>query len=446
MTSNTPISLQSGHPISARLDILPVTGVHRQIFFAIGAGLLVDGFDVYLAAGVAGALVKQEYASLSDIAWLMSSTFIALAIGGVVAGILADKFGRRRVLQSTLLVSLIGSICCAFAQDMNQLIVWRCFTALGLGGETVLCYAMLSEFLPPDKRGRGLALLGLLANLGMPLALGVGYFILPYPEGWRWMLALPAIAAIPVLWLRRSLPESPRWLVEQGRLEAADAIVSRVERSAQGIRRPPRPPESKEMPEPAGPGGSQAIRILVGSSINIAMMSAVFGFISWLPTFFASEGFDITDSLMFSGIMALGSPVGVVLALLITDRIERKYGIVFGSFGVVAIGVLYAGAGSEVMVVSLGFLIVTGIYVIGTFGMTTYVPELFATNVRMRSVAICSTAGRAVAVGMPFAIAPIFAQFGQSGVVAVISIILIVNALLVALLGARTKARPLEDV
>lgn len=446
MDSDMIAQNQSDEPVATRLDRLPITRFHHRLLFAIGAGLLVDGFDVYLAAGVAGALVKQGYASLDDVAWLISATFVALGLGGIAAGFLADRFGRRRMLQITLLLVLIGSIGCAFSRNMTELIAWRCFAALGLGGETVLGYAMLSEFLPPAKRGRGLALLGLFANFGMPLALAVGYFILPYPEGWRWMLALPAIAAVPVLWMRRSLPESPRWLVGRGRNEEANALVSGIERTAQGLSPPPAPPEQITKSEQPGASEGLFTRLLVGSSINIAVMSAVFGFISWLPTFFASEGFDITESLLFSGIMALGSPLGVLIALVVTDRIERKIGIVVGSFGVVILGAFYAAASSDLTVVVLGFLVVTGVYTIGTLGIATYVPELFATSLRMRSVGICSTVGRATAVVMPFVVVPIYARFGQAGVVIVVSTILLANALIVALFGARTNSRSLEDV
>lgn len=434
-----------------------MTRFHRQLILAIGAGLLVDGFDVYLASGVAGALVEQGFASLTQVAQLTAVTFMGLGVGGFVCGLLGDRLGRRRTLRWTLAVVLLGSIVSAFAQDMPQLILLRFVTALGLGGETVLGYAMLSEFLPPAQRGRWLAFLGLLANAGMPLALFTGYATLPHPEGWRLMLIIPGLAALAVLYLRRRLPESPRWLVAQGRQLEAAAVVDSIECGTPS----PRTSAAEDIPSateraamgravlPAfrdlfAPGTRR--RLLVGSSINVAMMSAVFGFVSWLPAFFVSEGRDIASSVLFAAVMSIGSPFGVFLGLLVTERIERKWGIVLFSSIAALLGVAYAFAATPALIVSSGFLVVTAVYLTGTLGMTGYVPELFPTALRMRGVGFCATMGRIVGIGLPFIIVPVFAAAGQAGVVIGVASILLGQALIVALFGVRTNARSLEAV
>jgi putative MFS transporter len=184
--------------------------------------------------------------------------------------------------------------------------------------------------------------------------------------------------------------------------------------------------------------------LIVGSAVNIAVMSAVFGFINWLPSFFAKQGHDVATSLGFSALMALGSPIGVLVGLAISDRIERKIGIVLFSLAAALLGLGYAFAASAIAIASLGFLVVTFVYVVGTLGMTAYVPELFPTHVRMSAVGFCSTMGRVVAIGMPFVVVALFARAGQPAVIGLVAAILLAQAALVALLGVRTNGRPLE--
>lgn len=436
----------SAGDIAGRLDRLAIGPFHRRLALAIGAGLFVDGFDLYLAAGVAGALLRQGMADLHQLAILSAATVVGLGLGGLCAGTLADRLGRRRAMQGTLAIVLFGSIGAALAADVTQLTVWRLFTALGLGGETVLGYALLSEFLPPGRRGRWLAWLGLAANIGMPLALLTGSLILPLPDGWRWMLALPAAAAIPVLLLRLRMVESPRWLAVHGRLEEADAIVTAIERqSAQG--EPAPVTASMRAAAPSRPSADALWRrLLVGSAVNIGIVSAVFGFVSWLPSFFASEGLDVASSALFAGIISLGNPAGVLLALLVIDRVERKWGFVLSALGASLLGAGYALAAGPAAVLVMGFLVVTTVYFAGTLGLTAYVPELFATSFRMRGVGICATAGRVVAFILPFIVVPVFTLAGQAGVIAMIGVILAVQAGIVAALGVASSGRPLESV
>lgn len=437
--------------VAQRLDALPITSVHRDLVARLGAGLFVDGFDVYLAAGVAATLLKSGFASLDQIAALVSFTFIGLAVGGMSAGVLADRFGRRRMLACTLSLVIIGSLGAATSTSMIQLIAWRMLTALGLGGETVLAYATAMEFVPPSVRGRWLAVLGLMANIATPVALGVGFLLLPLPFGWRWMLILAAVAAIIVLFLRRRLPESPRWLASRGEHDAADRIVREIETAAGAKKAAFVVPPSHEAAIASAGAAQQSVfhrvhrrNLIVGSAVNIAVMSAVFGFINWLPSFFAKAGYDITASLGFSALMAMGSPIGVLLGLAISDRIERKVGIVIFSLAAVAFGFGYAFASSAVAIATLGFLVVAFVYVVGALGMTAYVPELFPTRIRMSGVGFCTTMGRIAAIGMPFVVVALFTRAGQAAVIGLIASILFVQAMLVAWLGIRTNGRPLE--
>lgn len=438
--------------VGPRLDRMPITGFHRRLAFIIGAGLLVDSIDVYLTAGVSGALLKQGVASLAQIASLAFVTALGLGLGGLVFGGVADRIGRRRTLQTTVLVVVVGSFGAALSPSFQLLLAWRFLTALGLGGEPVLGYSMLGEFMPPSKRGGWMARLGLLANMGIPLSLLIGYFVLPHPAGWRWMLAIPGVAASFVFLLRLRLPESPRWLATQGRRSEAEAVLSALETTAVlalppfSVLRDAAPTLADRSAHPRLFARGNWARLIVGASVNIAIMSAIYGFVSWLPTFFASSGKSITSSLLFAGIMSMGAPTGTLIGMLITDRVERKWGLVVTSILTALLGVLYAFASTSSAIILVGFLVVTTIYVVGTFGIVGYVPELFPTALRMRAVGLCATAGRIVIIGLPFVIIPLFSALGQPGIIALVGSILVAQAAIVAFLGVPTKGRSLEAV
>lgn len=428
--------------IGARLDGLPTTPFHRRLGWAVSFGLLVDGIDVYLTGGVTAALVRSGVATMSDAGHIAAMTAVGLAIGGFVSGQLADRIGRRRTMQATLLIVLIGGLGAALSQSLGQLLAFRCLTAIGLGGETILGYGMMSEFAPPARRGRWLAWLGFIANLAMPLVLAIGYFILPTPDGWRWMLAIPAVLALCVFAVRWTLPESPRWLEARGRIDEADRIVAMIEAQAGGRSVAAAP----STPPPAHPGMAGRGRLAAAIAVNIAIMSAIFGFVSWLPTFFASSGRDIAGSTLFAAILSLGAPAGTAIGLFITDRIERKWGVVVTAIGAVLLGALYAFARSDAAIIGIGLLVVTNIYVFGTLGVVGYVPELFPTATRMRAMGIAATAGRFVVMLLPFAIVPLFTAWGQAGVILLIGAILLVSAAIVARFGVVTRGRSLETV
>jgi putative MFS transporter len=444
--------------LAARLDRVPIGPFHRKLLLLIGAGLLVDGFDVYLTAGISAALVRQAVADLHQIAYLAMSTAIGLGVGGLIFGVLGDRIGRRRTMQWTLLLVTLASLAAAMSATFPQLLAWRFLSCLGLGGETVLGYATLSEFLPPQWRGRWAARLGLIANLGVPLGLFMGYFVLPQPSGWRVMLAIPGFAAAVVFFLRLQLVESPRWLASRGREAQAEAIVRNIEATAPPDSSPSparallEPPESDVASQAPGDARGSLLdaahrgRLAVAIAINIAIMCAVFGFVSWLPTFFAASGQSVAKSVVFAGVMAVGAPAGTLAGMLITDRVERKWGVIATSLLAVVLGVIYAFAKTPAAILGIGFLDVTVLYAFGTLGLVGYVPELFPTGLRMRAVGLTATIGRLVVMFLPLIIVPVFSAKGQAGVISLIGLILLVETAIVLRWGVYTKGRSLESI
>src|SRR5437660_7521753 len=143
--------------VGARLDRLPISSFHYRIFWLIGAGMLLDGYDRYVFTNVLPAAAQSGFSTAIQNADFISKTFLGMTIGALVTGFLGDRYGRRFTYQINLLIFGLASLAAAFAPDMTTLIWLRFLMGLGLGAEIVVGYATLTEFVPPKSRGRWLS-------------------------------------------------------------------------------------------------------------------------------------------------------------------------------------------------------------------------------------------------------------------------------------------------
>src|SRR5262249_16753388 len=158
-------------------------GFHRRMLVLIGLGLFVDGFEITLMAGVLGALVQTGMSDVATNAHFISATFAGLAIGAVFAGFVGDRMGRRFSYQFKLLIVRGVSLLAALAPSMPGLIAARFVMGIGMGAEFVIGYGFISEFVPPARRGRCVALVALASNASQLISALVGLAVIP-TLGW----------------------------------------------------------------------------------------------------------------------------------------------------------------------------------------------------------------------------------------------------------------------
>jgi MFS transporter, putative metabolite:H+ symporter len=215
----------------SRLDRLPIGPFHYRIMLLIGIGMFFDGFDIYIAGTVLGVTLKTGFSTLPQNALFISMTFVGMMLGSLATGFLGDRFGRRFTYQFNLLVFGLASLAAAFAPSMIILIACRFVMGFGLGAENVVGYSTMTEFVPAKTRGKWLGLMAVCVVTGLPVALLLASVVVP-AFGWRAMFILGGIGAIIVWYLRKNLPESPRWLEAVGRTEEAEALMQSIEREA----------------------------------------------------------------------------------------------------------------------------------------------------------------------------------------------------------------------
>jgi len=220
----------------ARLDRLPISSFHYRIFWLVGAGMFFDGYDLYIAGGVLASALQTKFSTAPQNLQFISLTFVGMTLGALITGFVGDRFGRRFTYQINLLIFGLASLAAAFAQDMNQLIACRFVQGLGLGAEIVVGYSTLTEFVPPKTRGRWLSMMAFLVVAGFPATALLGYLIIP-AWGWRPMFVIAGVCSLIVWYLRKNLPESPRWLESQGRTEEAETLMRSIETESAGGKR-----------------------------------------------------------------------------------------------------------------------------------------------------------------------------------------------------------------
>lgn len=432
----------------ARLDRLTVSGFHWRILGLIGAGTFLDAFDIYLQGAVLGTLVSLHWSTPGLNATFISATFAGMVVGAWLAGIWGDRYGRRFSYQMNLLIFGLASLAGAAAPSISWLIAARFVMGVGLGAEIVVGYVLLSEFVPPASRGRWGTALAVITNSSLFVSALVGRFVIPN-FGWRWMFVIVGVGALVVWYLRKSMPESPRWLESKGRDAEAERVVAAIEREVAAGRTLP-PPRSAPIPVLERPSLAALFapgllsRTLIGALVLITLNTAIYGFIAFLPTFMVQQGIGIVKSLTYTTLMSFGGPVGAVVGMLLGERLGRKGCIVWFSLAAALCGVLYPLTTDPRLLMLIGFLLVSSIYVLVAIAWGLYVPELFPTEVRMRGAGFCNTAGRMMTILTPQLMVPLFAGFGVAGVIVVVAGLLLVQAVLVALFGIETRSQPLE--
>ncbi|KJM65499.1 MFS transporter [Pluralibacter gergoviae] len=439
--------------IAARLDRLPVSSFHYRILFLIAAGIFLDGFEIAMAASVLGDLLHSGWSTPYLNALFISATFAGFIIGAWGSGFIADKYGRRLCYQINLALFGFSSLIAAFAPNMSLLIVLRFIMGMGLGGELVLGYATLAEFVPPRKRGRLVALLSCIAQSAIFFAALLAMFIIP-TLGWRWMFAIAGIASVIIWLMRKTMPESPRWLACKGKFAQADAIIAPLEQahglSADEASHAERQSAAVNLPASGVKAPLFARKylppLLIGTVIMCTIQMCLYGFVSWLPTFFIQLGYDIKQSLQWNLLMTLGGPLGGLLALLLVERVGRKPLLIASAMVAIVISGIYISVSSPLLAAFFGMLMLIPIYVIVVVGQAIYMPELFPTDIRMRGNGFCSAIARLFAVAIPMVIPAIFAFGGIRAVVCTVCVFLLLLAITMMFMAKETRKRSLEEI
>jgi putative MFS transporter len=227
--------------IGARMDRMPASRQFWKIIFLVSLGGWFEYYDLIFTGYIAPGLAKSgllttttsTFFGYTGIAGFIAATFAGLFVGTFFCGRLADRFGRRAAFTWSMIWYSIASAIMAFQTTPEGLLIWRFIAGIGIGVEIVTVTTYIVEMVPSHMRGKAIALNQGIMFSAAPIASLLSYFLVPTAplglDGWRWIVLIGCLGAIFVVFLRASIPETPRWLVQNGRADEANCIVTAIE-------------------------------------------------------------------------------------------------------------------------------------------------------------------------------------------------------------------------
>ncbi|XDK89107.1 MFS transporter (plasmid) [Rhodococcus opacus] len=412
-----PGPAQSTHMFSqldAALERTPTTSAHYRVFLMVAAGSLFNVIEQY-NAGYASPVLRDLWGlSATAVSALSTATFLAMAAGSLATGYLADRFGRKYLFMVNVGLYTAGSLLAALAPNYLTLFIARVIIGMGLGGEIGLGYTVLAEIVKAKVRGAFASSLALISSgVGVFAASGLAALILgplSTPLGgesiaWRWLFGIMVIPAFLILFFRRYIPETPRYLLRQGHVEEVNAILSRF--------------AAGKLSDGAGVETKTWITAAEGTRVSVGQEKVAFSelfvaglrrrtFVAWAltlaqfggfatfaiftPTLFEARGLSVSSSLLFATVANFAGLIGAAVGVLTAQYMRRRavYAI-GGAVLVFTIGAL-ATTSSAVLTLTLAALMQ---FVFQTVNSTNwcYLPELFPTRVRAVGAGTATTVG-----------------------------------------------------
>ena len=459
------VDLNTAAAILARLDRLPDTRHIWRLVTLLSLGGMFEFYDLFMTAYIipglvkAGLLANVKVGIFTGPALFVAATFTGLFIGTFLLGFIADKYGRRSIFTYSLLFYCAATLIMAFQDSGLSVCLWRLIAGIGLGVELVTIDTYIAELVPKHVRGRAFAYNQAIQFSVVPIVAFLAYMLVPTApfgfDGWRWVVMIGSLGALFVWFLRRGVPESPRWLLQQGRNAEAEAITAAIEAKVRAdLRGAPMPKPAQHAVERAEAMGRFAeiwqppyrARTIMLMMFQFFQTFGFYGFANWVPTLITQQtGINLGASLLYSFIIAIANPFGPLLAMGFADTYERKWQLVAAAIGVGVFGVLFSFQSTMALLILFGVLITLCNNVLScTFH--GYQTELFPTRIRARAVGFTYSFSRISAVFASFIIAYFLQTAGTKGVFGLIAFAMLMVVLSIGIFGPRTNDLELEQI
>jgi MFS family permease len=356
----------------------------RRSLVAASFGWMLDSFDVMLYAMVLAALMSDMSMAKATAGLLGSLTLIASAVGGLVFGVIADRFGRRRALMGSILIYSVFTAACGFASSVVMLAVFRIFLGLGMGGEWASGAALVSETWPAEHRGKALGIVQSSWAVGYAAAAAVAALVLPV-WGWRGVFFVGVIPAFFTLWIQKRIRDPEIWKAGRAAAPSVRAGFGEI-------------------------FGKKRLRLtILVTLMNACTMFAWWGFNLWLPAYLSmapDQGGIGLSARTMSGLvifMQAGMWLGYITFGFISDRLGRKRSYVGFLIAASVFMLLYSQTRQPLLLLVLGpFVAFFGTGYFTGFGALT--AEIYPTAVRATAQGITYNTGRIVSAAAPFVI------------------------------------------
>jgi MFS family permease len=463
--------------VLARLDRIDTWSLPWLFIGVIGLGFLFTFYDIFdINVSFIQTCVDLKAGCTPPKALDALRTPVLLNLAGYVVGTLilsplADKTGRRNMLMVTMALTGLGSLYNALAPDYTQFVIARIITGMGIGADLAIVNTFVGEMAPRRSRAKFTSLIFVMSALGALLGIWLGLVLTteaaPWPkglsfaqagpgfeDGWRWMYAVGALLALVAIALRFQLPESPRWLLGQGRVEEAEAVVADMERTASRHRPLPEPDPSSE--HDVEPHAHMPYRYVLGHGVYLRRVLllvlvwfigyiTVYGFSAGFTSVLTAQGYEPPEAGVIVAVGAFGFLACALAAVLWAERLNRKVWLPISAAITLIGSAIIAAAGDTLAIAFIGSAVIF-------FGFNLWVPmtyarsaESFPTRARTSGFALVDGVGHLGGGVGVLIIAPAVPHLTILGSLMLISGFLVIAAIL-AMFGVETRNRRFEDV
>jgi MFS family permease len=424
-TSSTVIQADDQPAIAVMPWYRSITAEQWKTLVAAFLGWMLDAMDFVLYLMAVTTLQREFDYDTAASGLLATVALLASAVGGVVFGVVADRFGRTRALMATIVIYSFCSLGTATAQNLAQLLVWRALLGLGIGGEWASGAVLISETWPAEHRDKAMGIMQSGWALGYILAAVAAAIVLPL-FGWRALFVVGALPALLVFWLRREVHEPQVWLARRQR------EISIVEPLRMIF------------------GRALFTRTLLGALLFGTVMFAYWGLFTWLPAFLAlpieegGAGLGIVNSLSWIVTMQLGAFAGYLSFGFVADRLGRRRTFILYLVAAAALVPIYGhGARSPTTLLLLGPLV--GFFGHGYFSLFgTLLAELFPTAARATGQGVTYSVARGLSALAPYTVGVLANIHGVGPALTLTSAFFLTGAVLILLLP-RPESAGVDD-
>lgn len=440
--------------LPARMERLPLTWYQRRIFLIIATAWLFDSLDLAMMTFLLASISRDFALTPAQSGILGSASLAGMFFGAALAGMLADRFGRKVIFQSSMLVWGLASFMCGLSWSFKALLVFRFILGFGMAAEFPIAQSLVSEFIPARQRGKYIAMLEGFWPVGFILA-GVLAILLLAKIGWHGVFIIEGLPAIWVLIIRRRVPESPRWLAARGRFEEAQSTMQQVEAAVEASTGSPLPaPSLKEMPEESVSKGfslwdlfgpDYRRRTLMIWLLWFCVLLGYYSITTWMGKLLVDHGFSVQKSNNFVVIMAVFGLPGFYSAAWLVEKIGRKACVVLYLIMSAGAAYFYGQAASNFELIWRGALMQFFFYGMWS-ALYAYTPELFPTRARATACGTASALGRLGGLLGPVLVPPVIAWAGMPAVFLLAGAAFGIGALSVIVFGPETRGRVLEEI
>jgi MFS transporter, putative metabolite:H+ symporter len=417
----------------------------KRLLGVCGVTWAADGAEVLLLGFALPSIIGEFGITTAQGGLIATATFAGMLVGAWFWGTISDYIGRRVGFQVTVLIFALFGLLSAFAPSWEWLAILRFFTGFGLGGALPLDFSLYAEFLPTRNRGRNLVILESFWALGTIIAAGLAWILVP-SFGWRPLLATSALAAVLVLWIRRSIPESPRYLAISGKTDEAREILAGIAREND------RPAPEGELVAGERQSGSTVSRLWKPGLKRTTLMLwiawfcislAYYGIFTWLPQAFVAQGFSSLQTYQNTFLLALAQVPGFFSAAYLIERLGRRntlalYLVASGVFTFLFATVTgFSGLLASAMLMSF--------FALGAWGsLYAWTPELYPTEIRTTGMGWASGMARVAGIITP-TLGGILFGYALVSALSTWAAAFVIGGVVVFLLGYETKSRALSD-